>query len=462
MTRTRAAIYARISQDRTGAGLGVDRQISDCRELADRLGWTVIDEYADNDVSAYSGRPREQYERMLADITNGHVDAVIAWHADRLHRSPTELERYITVCEPRTVPTHTVKAGTLDLSTASGRMTARIVGAVARGESEQKSERLRRQRKQAQADGKWIGGRRPFGYEADGYTVHSVEGPAVAAAANRILAGDSLRAICREWNEAGMTTTSGSKWTTTSLAQMLARPRNAGLVGNRQRGKRVSSIVGDAKWQPLIDRDIWTALVAKLSDPSRRTNRGVSRRLVGSGIYRCGECGAPMRSGGQGARGQDRYMCTAQNACTRRAAAPIDEYVREVIAAVLRRDGVRLLPPEVDLSPQRARLVALRARSEEIASEYAALNLTGAQFRAANERLSGEIEALEAEIARRAGGSSLSGIADAEDAGVAFLEADPDRQRAIIADLADVRIFKVGAGKRGFDPSSVEVTPKAR
>jgi DNA invertase Pin-like site-specific DNA recombinase len=62
---------------------------------------------------------------------------VLAWHTDRLHRSPKELETYIDLCEPRGVVTRTVRAGELDLATASGRMVARQLGAVARYESEQ-------------------------------------------------------------------------------------------------------------------------------------------------------------------------------------------------------------------------------------------------------------------------------------------------------------------------------------
>jgi hypothetical protein len=53
----RAAIYVRISSDRTGAGLGVARQEEDCRALCERLGWQVVRVYPDNDVSAYSGKP---------------------------------------------------------------------------------------------------------------------------------------------------------------------------------------------------------------------------------------------------------------------------------------------------------------------------------------------------------------------------------------------------------------------
>ena len=48
----RAAIYARISRDVTGEGLGVERQLADCRALASERGWAVAEEYVDNDISA--------------------------------------------------------------------------------------------------------------------------------------------------------------------------------------------------------------------------------------------------------------------------------------------------------------------------------------------------------------------------------------------------------------------------
>ncbi len=78
MTTVRAAaIYARISSDQDGRGLGVQRQVEDCRKLASERKWVVAEEYVDNDVSAYSGKARPAYRRMLADLAAGERDAVI-------------------------------------------------------------------------------------------------------------------------------------------------------------------------------------------------------------------------------------------------------------------------------------------------------------------------------------------------------------------------------------------------
>src|SRR5215469_2991704 len=163
-----AAIYVRISQDRGGAGLGVERQELESRALADRLEWTITKVYCDNDMSAFSGRRRPDYEAMLADIEAGLINAVIAWHPDRLHRRAAELERYIGVCETHGVANQTVTAGMWDLSSPSGRMVARQLGAVAAYESEHKSERLRSARVQQARNGRHHGGIRPYGYARDG------------------------------------------------------------------------------------------------------------------------------------------------------------------------------------------------------------------------------------------------------------------------------------------------------
>ena len=95
MTTPRAtAIYARISLDAEGEAKGVKRQVDDCTAKAKELGWPIADTYVDNDVSAYSGKIRPAYERMLTDMQDGTIDAVLVYNSDRLNRSPEEFERF--------------------------------------------------------------------------------------------------------------------------------------------------------------------------------------------------------------------------------------------------------------------------------------------------------------------------------------------------------------------------------
>src|SRR6266508_3122863 len=141
---TRVAIYNSISNDPQGIEAGVERQREDCHALADRLGWQVYDTYVDNDLSAWTGKRRPSYERMLADIRSGKIDAVIVWHEDRLTRLPRELEEFADACLKAGVHRLVSCYGDTDLSNADDMLTLRIKGAVAKNQSDAASRRLRR------------------------------------------------------------------------------------------------------------------------------------------------------------------------------------------------------------------------------------------------------------------------------------------------------------------------------
>ncbi|WP_079144032.1 recombinase family protein [Streptomyces luteocolor] len=68
--------------------------MEDRLELAEQLSTPQVQyrivhaPFEDNDLSAYSGKPRPDYLAMLTALRNGEADCVRAWHTDRLHRSP--------------------------------------------------------------------------------------------------------------------------------------------------------------------------------------------------------------------------------------------------------------------------------------------------------------------------------------------------------------------------------------
>ncbi len=368
----RAALYTRISRDREGAGLGVDRQREDCEELARTLGWEIVAVHTDNDLSAYSGKPRAGYKALLADLRAGRADAVITWHTDRLHRSPVELEEWIGVCDPRGVPTHCVKAGPLDLSTPSGRLVARQLGAVARYEVEHQIERQKRAKLQAATEGRFRGGRRSFGYDADGVTVRESEATVVRELAAGVLAGRSMRALASELNGRGMTGTRGATWTGASVRDVVIKARNAALI------EHDGQIVGPARWPAILAEDTWRAVSGVLTEPTRAPVRSHARRWLGSGIYVCGVCGLPVRiavnSVKRGGSRMASYRCSGPAVHVTRAASRVDEYVGEVVVGLLGRPDVADLlggrRRGEDPAALHSEATAVRVRLDDLAALY--------------------------------------------------------------------------------------------
>ncbi|MDD9207132.1 recombinase family protein, partial [Georgenia sp. 10Sc9-8] len=289
-TKHAAAIYARISQDRAGEGLGVDRQLKDCRAEAQRLGWTVVEEYVDNDVSAYNPRKkRPEYERMRMDIRDGRIDAVLVWRLDRLERQPIDFERFYQLCEETGTDLKTVY-GMVDLSQGEGLFHARIYAAFAAMENDAKSIRGKRKNRERAEDGKpHGGGSRPFGFEDDRTTHRPDEAAVIREAAARALAGESLTSLVRWLDDSGVRTVKGNGWATTTLRQLLTNPR---IIGMRTHGDAAPV---KAVWEPIIDPTDGERLRLLLLDPARRTNR-TARRYLLSGMARCGLCGEVLVS----------------------------------------------------------------------------------------------------------------------------------------------------------------------
>lgn len=462
-------MYARISRDKTGAGLGVDRQLRDGRDLADKLGWPVVATFEDNDLSAYSGKPRPAYRRLLAAIEAGEIEAVICWHTDRLHRSPAELEEWITVCEPRGVGVHTVKAGLLDLATPSGRMVARQLGAVARYESEHRSERVAAKMAEIAQSGGFLGGPRPFGYTADGMDLQREEADLIAEGTRALLDGGSLRSVTRAWNDAGTRTTKARRaWQPNTVRDVLMRARNAGLLQHR------GQVIGKGRWPAIVTEDEWRGVCTVLVDESRRSTPGNEPRWIGSGLYRCAVCGSTMVVGTSGQRRNPSYRCrSAERGGPRhvtRAAPALDEFVERLIVARLSLDDALDLfapaAPEVDHAALRAELARLDKQRTELAARLGRGEISLDMLDAANGPLLGRQTALRASLAAaEAAASPVAVLVQAEDVEASWTQLDLYSRRRVLDEVMTVTVHPAPRGRQAggvyFDPSSIEITWKA-
>lgn len=407
-----AAIYCRISQDREGAGLGVARQRQDCEALAAQRGWTVASVYVDNDLSAYSGKPRPEYERMLADIRAGTVDAVIVWHSDRLHRRLIELEAFIDLVNAHKVEIATCTGGDIDLSTSDGRFLARVIGSAARKESEDKSRRTRRKHKELATNGKLSGGgRRPFGYEADRVTIRPDEAAEIRAAAKRILAGESLRGVTHDWRDRGVRTVTGALWSPTTIKRLLCSGR---ISGQREHldpdeGKdAVRKIVGPAVWPAIITPE-QTARLRVILDGRGRFH-GNARSYLLTGFVLCGTCGIPLQARAAIRKGHRyrRYHCAKdRGGCDRVgiSAERLEEFIADMALARLDSGLLTQLmhTEETDADAEALTLVEeLEATLAQLARDHYSTKVIGrVEFMAAKEDIEPRLAAAREQVARR-------------------------------------------------------------
>lgn len=302
-----ACIYTRISADRTGDALGVARQEADCRALADRLGYTVEAHHVfqDNDLSASTGKPRPAYDALIAAVEAGEVTAVIAYHPDRLTRRMAQLVALVDFVKRTGVKVHTVAGGDYDLNTATGRQVAYTIGAAASAEAERAAERIQRKHQELREAGAWAGGgKRTYGWVYGRTAVIPAEREVLREAARRVLAGETVGAVCRDLDRRKVPTATakpGTAWTTRTLRGMLTSEAIAGLRAGRP-----------AQWEALVDAATWSRLQRHFANPQRAQGGRPHEYLLTGGrhIIFCERCGTAMSS--RRTKGRRAYACRGE------------------------------------------------------------------------------------------------------------------------------------------------------
>lgn len=147
----KAAIYARVSTDKQK----VDMQLNELRQFADRSGWTIFEEYIDqNFTGANTNRPA--FLSMMEAARKRKFDVLLVWKLDRLSRSLKDLIN--TLDELGSCGIDFVSYdNNLDTSTPTGKLVFQIVGAVAEFEKDIIRERVVAGLANARSKGKRLG-----------------------------------------------------------------------------------------------------------------------------------------------------------------------------------------------------------------------------------------------------------------------------------------------------------------
>lgn len=486
----RAAIYARISKDQR-EGEGVGNQEAACRALAERRGLEVVAVYIDNDISAsrYTRRVRPEYQRMLAAVEDGSVEVVLCWSQDRLIRQPKELETYIDLCRPRNVKTFTVASGDVDLATATGMQNARIVGAVAAGESDRTSERIRAQKQAARVKGKLLGGPVPHGWthgdEPGTYVADPKVAPLIAEATEMVARGESLAEVARwaraqgmrgrilpsqleamkqpGWERPGTWDELGPVMSASTLRNILLRPLNIGV-------QEFKGTPYPSPYPAIVDEDDYAACLDALRAKRGAAPGGGKVKSLLTGVVFCW-CGRHMVK-----RRPTMYGCTAARPGGRtvpghawKTARPLEEYVLGYVVAYLAGpdvsqavvDAARVPGEKTAVQEARDQLEKLQERKRALVRLFAAGAIAEAQLVEGTAELDRGIKGVDVALAAVTTDRKVARVLRAASPVDAFMAASDDVKRLLIGEL--FRVELVHPGKHGGGPfraDSVRIEPR--
>ena len=456
-----AAVYARISSDPEGDRLGVNRQREDCEALAARKGWPVAEVYIDDDRSAYSGKPRPEYRRMLDDIASRSIDALVVYNLDRLHRQPRELEAFFDITDAAGLTNLATVEGDINLGSHDGRFHARILGAVARKSSDDASRRIKRKNEERAAQGLPTGGgSRPFGYRPDRVTVDPAEAVLVREAVARVLAGEAVRAIVGDWNTRGIKTSLGNGWTVETMRRMLSSAR---LSAQRELH---GEIVAPGTWEPIIT-PVETARLRTTFDERSRSRSKPVRRYLLTGLLRCGLCDAPLIARPQ-ANGDRRYVCAkgpGHTGCGRLAinADPIEAFIEAAILLQVDSPAVAAAlaaaaSADAATAAEHDGLRMDREQLDKLAELWARKELDFSEWLTARKIIQERIDAAQRKVSRMSQSASLDPyVGKSSVLAKVWPDLPLNRQRSIVSALLDRAVIRPAVpGRTTFDADRVQ------
>jgi DNA invertase Pin-like site-specific DNA recombinase len=448
-----------------GDSRSVTEQRAEVTAWAAREGWVIVGEEVDDGVSAsrHGRGQRTGWEAVKTRLAAGGIDLLCTWEASRAQRDLAAYAELRTLCAALGVR-WAYSGQVYDLSERGDRFRTGLDALVAEDESERTRERVLRAVNANAAAGR-PHGRRLFGYRrlydpATGALVgqepHEDEAPLVAEIVDRVARGDSLRGLAHELNERGLTTSTGSPWTASTVRRTA---RNLAFAGLRVHLDEVHP--GD--WPAIVPEHLVRAARAR-TDGNERSRRMPSSAPVHllSGLARCGICGDKLF------RGHDRngvhvYQCRRRDYVTPEGQRlgighltvrkdPVDLLVTEAVAAWLdhdQADGLIAAAMNGGDNPAALETASLRQRLDDAAEAYAAGRLTLATLA----KVEADLLPAIAEAEARARRVALSpAVADA--LGHDFRSLPLAQQREVIASLVTVTVNK-GTRTRTFDPERV-------
>jgi site-specific DNA recombinase len=507
LTDLRAGLYVRVSakgpDDNASGNAGARKrdsgpqekstrdQEAEGRAYADRQSLRIVDVYVDDGISAsrFTGKERPDFGRLLGDIKAGRLDLIWFWELSRSQRRLGVFADLRDLCRDMGV-LWVIRDRVYDPAAYADMMTLGMLSVVGENESELTSERVTRGKRSSAWSGR-PAGMVPYGYrriwhpetgqwDRDEPNVYDGGRPVEDSPAyivreifGRIKAGHSITSIRRDLNDRRIPSPWGKQWGNGRIRYIAMSPT---YIGKRVYqgtdpdqpgafGGRINKVLDvPALWPALVDEETFYAVHRILNDPARTTwkpHRPAGRLLAS--VARCGVCGAKLtaklRNAKQGQR-DDTYACR-EKACVGIYISDLDDYVEQVMIRWLSdpdttADLTRARTDDGAAKLARADAGKARAELEEWRQLAERGEISAVSFARVEQAALARIREAEQRIADVTIPPVLAGnLSVMATAGWEALDTPVKRQ--IIAEVADIRVLRVGKHGNRLVPAADRV-----
>ena len=310
MTLIRVCIYTRISTDEENQPTSLHSQRERLQAFCKaQEGWRIVAHKQDQATGTKLDRTGLQAALDLA--RSGSIDMLLVYRVDRLSRKVRQLAQLTEELDALDV---VLKSATepFDTGAAAGRMMLQMLAVFAEFEHATIVDRISAGIERRAKQGRWFGGRPPFGYAFSSEERVLVADPVKAPVVRRVFelyASKRLgtRTIAQQLREEGAPAPSAG-WGHPAVHWIVTNPTYVGKI--RWRDK-----VFDGVHEPLVDEFTFAkaqAIMRERGDHAKR--RGNASDFILSGLLRCGKCGKAyigMSANGNGGR-YHYYACSGR------------------------------------------------------------------------------------------------------------------------------------------------------
>ena len=310
MRAMKAAVYIRVS---TQWQVDKDSLQVQRRELVAYAEMVLgINDYVVFEDPGYSAKntDRPDYQAMMERLRTGEFSHLLVWKIDRISRNLLDFASMYAELK-RLGVTFVSKNEQFDTSSAIGEAMLKIILVFAELERKMTAERVSAVMISRAGEGKWNGGKVPYGYQYDKETKQFQIVDQERRVFNRVWdlyeELQSIIYVARKLNEAGLHTRNGNQWTAPTIYKLLTSPWYTGsyLYNVHEEGDRYALkpenewIVTEDHHPAMVDQERYDRMQIMLKRNKRGGNDYQGARVnknihIFAGLVKCGLCGGAM------------------------------------------------------------------------------------------------------------------------------------------------------------------------